>query len=90
MAVSWEILHESWSMTAPVRMLTVTGANLLPADGVQPQLSLFEEENDVRRQRREKLELAMDSIRQKHGREALVPGAMIEHEETIRLPDEEQ
>lgn len=88
MEVSWKILCESWSMSAPVRMMTVTGANLLPVTAVQPQLSLFEEESDARRQKRERLELAMDSIREKHGRDAIRPGSVIEPEETVLLPDE--
>ena len=86
--VSWRILRESWSMGAPVRMMTVTGANLLPVSAVQPQLSLFEEESDARRQKRERLEMAMDSIREKHGRQAIRPGSVIEPEETVLLPDE--
>lgn len=88
MQVSWEILCESWNLTSPVRMITVTGANLLPAGEVQPQLSLFEEEDDARRQKREKLELAMDDIRKKHGRRSIGPGSVLEPVETVGLPDE--
>ena len=88
MQVSWEILCESWSLTSPVRMMAVTGANLLPAGEVQPQLSLFEEEDDARRQKREKLELAMDDIRKKHGRRSIGPGSILEPVETVGLPDE--
>ena len=69
-------------------MMTVTGANLLPAGEVQPQLSLFEEEDDARRQKREKLELAMDDIRKKHGRRSIGPGSILEPVETVGLPDE--
>lgn len=88
MQVSWEILRESWNLAAPVRMMTVTGANLLPAGEVQTQLSLFEEENDARRQKREKLELTMDSIRARHGRQSIGPGSVIEPDKPVLLPDQ--
>ena len=78
--VTWDILRESWNLSAPVRMMTVTAANLIPAGDVQPQLSLFEEEADRRRQKREKLELAMDGIRRRHGEESIRPGSVIETE----------
>ena len=32
--------------------------------------------------------MAMDSIREKHGRQAIRPGSVIEPEETVLLPDE--
>ena len=48
----------------PVRSLSVRAAGLAPADEA-PQLSLFPE--DVRRQKREDLERAVDSIRAKYG-----------------------
>ncbi len=88
MRVSWEILRESWGLDAPVRMLTVTGANLVEAAQVQPQLSLFEEESDARRQKREKLELTMDGIRQKHGKQAIRPGSAIAQPPDGQIPDE--
>ena len=48
----------------PVRSLSVRAAGLSPADEA-PQLSLFPE--DVRRQKREDLERAVDSIRARYG-----------------------
>ena len=48
----------------PVRSLSVRAAGLSPADEA-PQLSLFHE--DVRRQKREDLERAVDSIRARYG-----------------------
>ena len=48
----------------PVRSLSVRAAGLAPADEA-PQLSLFPE--DVRRQKREDLERAVDSIRARYG-----------------------
>ena len=48
----------------PVRSLSVRAAGLSPADEA-PQLSLFPE--DVRRQKREDLERAVDRIRAKYG-----------------------
>lgn len=66
-----ELITASWSMKNPIRALTITGQNLVGEDEVTEQLSLFEEDAAPRRERRERLEQAMDRIRTKYGEEAI-------------------
>lgn len=68
-----ELLTASWSPTAPVRALTVTAQNLLPADQAAEQLSLLSPDAVPRRQKAEKLERAMDGIRSKYGKGSISP-----------------
>ncbi len=63
--VAMGLIRENWSGTAPIRMLTLTGAELIPEDAPNEQLSLFEEKRGYERQ--EKLEDAMARIRDKFG-----------------------
>ncbi|HWS41832.1 MAG TPA: DNA polymerase IV, partial [Pseudoflavonifractor sp.] len=66
-----ELITASWNMKNPIRALTITGQSLVGEDEVTEQLSLFEEDAAPRRERRERLEQAMDRIRTKYGEEAI-------------------
>lgn len=71
-----DIIKRSWNLKEPVRMITVTGLNLSPDAGSQ-QLSFFEEDNDSKRSKQERIELAIDVIREKFGRDSITPGTSI-------------
>lgn len=64
-----ELLTSSWNPSAPVRALTVTAQNLIPAEQAGEQLDLFSP--SVQRQRIEQLERTMDGIRNKYGKNAI-------------------
>lgn len=67
-----KILQDSWNPKAPIRMLTLTGTNLVPADEAPgEQLSLFEQSNQEARKKQERLETTLDAIREKFGRDAV-------------------
>lgn len=67
-----EILEGCWNPNAPIRMLTLTGMNLVPADEAPgEQLSLFEHSRQEERQKQEKLETTLDAIRAKFGKDAV-------------------
>jgi DNA polymerase-4 len=66
-----ELLRQSWSPRAPVRALTITAQNLLPADQAGEQLDLLSPGASPQREKVEKLERAMDGIRDKFGQEAI-------------------
>lgn len=65
------LLRESWNPGSPVRALTVTAQNLLPADQAGEQLDLLAPQAAPRRQKVEKLERTMDAIRGKYGKDAI-------------------
>jgi DNA polymerase-4 len=68
-----EIIETSWKIGKPIRMLTITGNNLVPADEAVEQLSLFGGDTEQRR-KDEKLERAIDTIRGKFGEQSVRRG----------------
>lgn len=63
-----KLIESSWKIGAPIRMLTVTAQKLIPAEEVTEQTSLFGEKADLEsRNKREKLEKAMDKVRDRYG-----------------------
>lgn len=70
------ILKECWRENAPVRMLTVTGTNLI-TDDVGEQLNFLDESNGERHEKLERLGSAMDRVRQKYGQDALSFGSLL-------------
>ena len=66
-----ELLEKSWNPRSPVRALTVTAQNLVPAAEAGEQLSLLSPDAAPRRDKVEKLERTMDGIRGKYGKGAI-------------------
>jgi len=71
-AAALELLRGCWGARAPVRALTVTAQNLMPACEAGEQLDLFAPGAGERRDKVEKIERTMDGIREKFGRGAIV------------------
>jgi DNA polymerase-4 len=63
---SLALVHASWPEGKPIRMLTVTAQKLTPADQSPDQLTLFEQEQKAK-ERLERLEAAVNTIRNKFG-----------------------
>lgn len=80
-----KLVQSCWNGQTPIRMLTVTGANLVGAADAAEQLSFFGVPPQ-QRERRKKLETAIDSVREKFGRDSISTGAVmisdigVEHE----------
>ena len=72
------IVHNSWNMRNPIRMLTITGINLCDENQAQ-QISLFASEN-IATEKGEKVERAMDDIRQKFGTDIINFGSVISND----------
>ena len=68
-----ELIQGNWPKGAPIRALTVGVTGLLPAREAPEQMTLLEDDSFSRkkRERLEKLESAIDSIRKKHGNQAI-------------------
>lgn len=71
------IIRDAWDLRAPIRMITITGASLTDAGGAGEQLSLFAPPDDESREKRERLEAAMDGIREKFGQDAIGPAGVL-------------
>ena len=66
----------------PIRTLTVTAANLIPADEAVEQLTLldFSEDNSIKHEKLEKLEDALYNIRSKYGRDAVINAGKVKND----------
>ena len=75
-SVAVELISGVWDMKAPIRTITITGADLVVADG-SGQMSLFADAHDSRRDKNEKIERVMDNIRGRFGKGAISSGATV-------------
>ena len=62
-----ELMHSNWNFHNPIRLLSVTGADLVHADEANEQVGFFENPDDEQHKKLERLEDAMASIRGKYG-----------------------
>ena len=82
---SLELIQQSWPKGSPIRMLTITGSNLVPAEQATHQLSLFlKPEDKERHAKREKLEHTMDAIREKYGTASISSGNVVNNDLGLR------
>lgn len=77
---SMELVESSWRVGVPIRMLTITGQKLIPADEASEQLSLFGGDRSADRDKRERLEKAVDRIRGKFGSRSISPGSVVRND----------
>ena len=75
-----QLLRDNWDMTRPVRLLSVTGSELVNADEeIVEQLSLFGAEttdgkSPKDREKQEKIESTIDELREKFGKGSITLG----------------
>lgn len=81
-----ELLQTLWKPPSPIRMLTVTAIHLCQSDEAYEQTDLFDAAAPERSGRQEKLEQAMDRIRDKFGKNAIQFGATAGSEKEEDLP----
>lgn len=82
-----QLLHAAYNGQTAIRMLTVTAAGLIPAEEASQQLSLFEGQPQ-RREKLKRLESAIDSVREKYGRGAILNGAVMGSDIGLNDPEE--
>ncbi|MBT3319803.1 MAG: DNA polymerase IV [Clostridia bacterium] len=82
-----DILESQWDMDAPIRMLTITGISLVSGD--EPgQLSIFDIDETASRAKWEKIEHAVDGIRQKYGKRAISLGVSMDKDDDKNEEDD--
>ena len=89
-ATAYELLLREWSENKPIRMLTVSAANLVRSDMVAEQISFFGEKEDKKRKINSKRENAIDKIRQKYGADSIVNGAILDSDIGIYSPKDKK
>jgi len=79
------LIAKHWDNTKPIRALTITGENLAPADIAEPeQLSFLSEPDTPASERTQRLEKAIDEIRDKYGSKSVLPGSILGNDLGIR------
>lgn len=68
--VSMELIHSFWNERTPVRSITITGMKLVSRDEISEQISMFAEES-FDKEKADKIDIVMDSIREKYGSGAI-------------------
>jgi len=71
-----QLLYASYNGSSPIRMLTVTAANLVEEGEAAEQVSFFGEQ-PIDREKKKNLETAIDSLRGKFGRGMISTGAIL-------------
>ncbi len=71
-----ELIEASWKTGSPIRMLAVTALKLVPQGMAVEQLSLFQD-IELCHQKQERLEKAVDSIRERFGHSSILPGSVL-------------
>ncbi len=64
---SMALFKSLWHFGAPVRALTVTATHLYHENAILSQMSFFTEEKDQKKEKTERLELALDALKQRFG-----------------------
>ena len=75
--VAFSLACEIVRTGVPVRMISVAATGLLHADEAVSQMALFDDGEDAMRQKREKLECAVDALRDRFGVHVLQSGGVI-------------
>ena len=81
-----DLIHASWPKGKPIRLLTITAQNLLPAEEAVEQLSLFDEPGASKDT--EQLERAVDGIRERYGGNVIQHGSVLRNDLGIECGDE--
>ena len=77
---AYKILCREWKSERPIRMITVTAANLVRADSVHEQLGFFDFDKEEKRKKNGKREIAVDEIRRKFGTDSIIRASIIEND----------
>jgi len=81
-----DLIHVSWPKGKPIRLLTVTAQNLVPEENAVDQISLFDAPGDT--EKTERLEQAVDHIREKYGGGSIQHGSVLGNDLGIETREE--
>lgn len=83
---AFAILLDEWQIGKPIRMLTVTAANLVHADSYAEQIDIFGEEDYEERKKSKKREETIDTIRAKFGSASIIQGSVMKSDTGVFRP----
>ena len=83
---SLELIHSCWSPTSPIRSITITASRFHESGG--EQLSLLQTaEAQADPEKRERLEQALDRVRDRYGKQAVSFGRILKNDIGIGKTD---
>lgn len=81
------IIFGWWSAGKPIRTITLTALCLIRGDNYGEQLDIFDDvETGKKREKKRKREETVDIIRQKHGKNSIIRGSLLDNEMGIYDP----
>lgn len=81
------IIFGWWSAGKPIRTITLTALGLIRGDNYGEQLDIFGDvETGKKREKKRKREETVDIIRQKHGKNSIIRGSLLDNEMGIYDP----
>lgn len=81
------IIFGWWSAGKPIRTITLTALGLIRGDNYGEQLDIFDDvETGKKREKKRKREETVDIIRQKHGKNSIIRGSLLDNEMGIYDP----
>ncbi len=75
---AFKILCKEWNAEKPIRMITVTATNLVCKQTYAEQIDMFGADNNEKRKKNGKREIAVDEIRKKFGTSSILRASVIE------------
>lgn len=79
-----ELIKSSWNINKPIRLITITGMNLVNENYVNEQISIFGIADAAEKEKQERLESAMDKIRGKFGKSAISIAGVLKNDLGIK------
>ena len=88
-AAAMDLIDRNWRYTDPIRLITVTGINI--SEGLpEEQLSLFAPAQEEEKKKNEAVDAALDSIRGKFGKYAIMYGGTLGNDLGISYQEKEE
>lgn len=76
---AFSLVLQIWTVGVPVRSLTVTAMELIPADAASEQISFFDT-TEAHTEKIGKIEKTVDEIRRRYGYFSMIPGAIMDND----------
>lgn len=89
--IALDLIKQEWNLRKPIRMITITGTNLVDAKEAGDQLTFFSGTQRLyKREKQEKLETTIDAVREKFGRRSIGAAGILKNDLGIKTGNQKQ
>ncbi len=89
--IALDLMKQEWNLRKPIRMITITGTNLVDAKEAGEQLTFFSGTQRLyKREKQEKLETTIDAVREKFGRRSIGAAGILKNDLGIKTGNQKQ